>query len=39
MLISMTALGWSWNWAKRNATGSTRMFRYAMVLVAAYSLI
>jgi uncharacterized membrane protein len=39
MLLSMTALGWSWNWAKKNATASTRMFRYAVVLIAAYSLI
>ena len=38
MLLSMTALGWSWNWAKKNAATSTQMFRYAMVLVAAYSL-
>ena len=39
MLISMTALGWSWSWAKKNAATSTRMLRYAVVLLAAYSLV
>ncbi len=39
MVISMTALGWSWNWAKRNNPGRARLVRVAAVLVATYSLI
>jgi len=38
LLISMTTLGWSWNWAKRNASGRTRLVRVAVALAAAYSL-